>query len=251
MGSCQSRGVAARAAVWSWTAATQAELADGSTVTVATDDTWRASAGEIRSADLYDGCAVDLRRQQSGWDRPGFDDSAWAPSSVVPLDLAILRPQVAPPVRVVKSFRPDRSAGPGGEDSVLLDAGQNVAGFVRLTVRGRTGDTVVVRHAEVLEADGKMHTDSLRTAKATDSYVLADDQAVVLEPFFTFHGFRYAEVTTDVEVVDAEILAISSDTPPRGTFTCSDSVLTRFHENVRWSQRDNFVAVPTDCPQRD
>ena len=110
---------------------------------------------------------------------------------------------------------------------------------------------MTVRHAEVLEPDGGLHTRSLRSAKATDSYVLADDGETVLEPSFTFHGFRYAEVTTGAELVAAEVLAISSDTPPRGTFDCSDPALTRFHENVRWSQRDNFVAVPTDCPQRD
>jgi alpha-L-rhamnosidase len=227
------------------------QLSDGSTVTVATDDTWRASTAEIRSADLYDGCTVDLRRAQPGWDRPGFEDVTWAPAAVVPLDLATLQPQVAPPVRAVETLPPRRSQAPGGEGSMLLDAGQNVAGFVRLTIRGRAGDEVVVRHAEVLEADGSLHTRSLRSAKATDRYLLAADETVVLQPSFTFHGFRYAEVTTSAEVVDAQVIAISSDTPLRSTFTCSDPVLTRFHENVRWSQRDNFVAVPTDCPQRD
>jgi alpha-L-rhamnosidase len=225
------------------------ELPDGSTRTVGTDATWRASTGEIRSADLYDGCAVDLRHRRPGWDRPGYDDSGWTPAAVVPLDPAILRPRVAPPVRVVRTFRAERSVAPGG--AVRLDAGQNVAGVVRLTVRGRAGDTVTVRHAEVLEPDGSLHIRSLRSAKATDTYVLADDGETVLEPSFTFHGFRYAEVTTDADLLATEVVAISSDTPVRGTFSCSDPALTRFHENVRWSQRDNFVAVPTDCPQRD
>ncbi|HEY7103244.1 MAG TPA: family 78 glycoside hydrolase catalytic domain [Mycobacteriales bacterium] len=225
------------------------ELPDGSRVTVGTDESWRAATGEVRTADLYDGCAVDLRHRRPGWDRPGFDDSGWAPVAVVPLDPAILQPRVAPPVRVVQTFRPERSVAPGG--AIRLDAGQNVAGVVRLTVRGRPGDTVTVRHAEVLEPDGRLHTRSLRSARATDTYVLADDGETVLEPSFTFHGFRYAEVTTDAELIAAEVLAISSDTPVRGTFRCSDPALTRFHENVRWSQRDNFVAVPTDCPQRD
>jgi alpha-L-rhamnosidase len=227
----------------------EVELPDGSTVTVGTDGTWRAGTGEIRAADLYDGCAVDLRQRQPGWDRPGFDDSGWAPAAAVPLDLATLQPRVAPPVRVVQTFRPERSAAPGG--AVRLDAGQNVAGFLRLTVRGRAGDTVTVRHAEVLEPDGSLHTRSLRSAKATDSYVLDGDGETVLEPSFTFHGFRYAEVATGAELVGAEVVAISSDTEPRGSFRCSDPALTRFHQNVRWSQRDNFVAVPTDCPQRD
>ena len=229
----------------------EVELPDGSRTTVATDGSWRASTGEIISADHYDGCRIDLRRRQHGWDSPGFDDSAWAPAAVVPLDLSTLEPQVAPPVRVVARLHPRILPGPDPQGSTLLDAGQNVAGVVRLAVRGEAGDTVTVRHAEVLEPDGTLHTRSLRTAEATDTYVLADAATVTLEPSFTFHGFRYAEVVSDAEIVSADVLAVSSDTPVRGRFTCSDADLTRFHENVRWSQRDNFVAVPTDCPQRD
>jgi alpha-L-rhamnosidase len=120
-----------------------------------------------------------------------------------------------------------------------------------LTVRGRAGDTVTVRHAEVLEADGALHTVSLRSAKATDTYLLADDSVTVLEPRFTFHGFRYAQVDSAAEVVAAEVVVISSDTPARSRFSSSHATLDRFHENVVWSQRDNFVSVPTDCPQRD
>src|SRR5207342_3712677 len=108
--------------------------------------------------------------------------------------------------------------GPG---VTQLDGGQNVAGHVRLRVRGTAGTEVRVRHAEVLEPDGSLHVRALRSAKATDVYVLADDAPVVLEPPFTFHGFRYAEVETDAELLDAEIVAISSDTPRRSTFECS------------------------------
>jgi alpha-L-rhamnosidase len=229
----------------------EVELPDGGTIVVATDESWRASTGEIRSADHYDGCTVDLRERRHGWDLPGFDDSSWFPVVVVPLDLAVLEPQIAPPVRVVETLRPRILLGADPDGSTLLDAGQNVAGFVRLAVRGEAGDTVTVRHAEVLEPDGSLHTRSLRTAKATDTYILADEETVTLEPSFTFHGFRYAEVVSEAEIVSVEVLAISSDTPVRGRFSCSDADLTRFHENVRWSQRDNFVAVPTDCPQRD
>ena len=140
---------------------------------------------------------------------------------------------------------------PAGEGCWRLDGGQNISGWVRLTVRGARDDQVVVRHAEVLEPDGSLHTLALRSAKATDSYVLAGEDTVVLEPAFTFHGFRYAEVETAADVLDAQFVAISSDTPPRASFECSDADLTRFHENVVWSQRDNFVSIPTDCPQRD
>jgi alpha-L-rhamnosidase len=222
---------------------------DGSRRVVATDGEWQASTGAIRAADLYDGATVDLRGGQPGWDAPGFDGSGWQGSRVLDVDVPPLEARIAPPVRVIATLAARRvERGPG---VTRLDGGQNVAGWVRLRVRGRAGTEVRVRHAEVLEADGSLHVRALRSAKATDTYVLVDGGPVTLEPAFTFHGFRYAEVETDAELLDAEIVAISSDTPRRSAFECSDARLNRLHENVVWSQRDNFVSVPTDCPQRD
>src|SRR5262245_54087197 len=156
---------------------------------------------------------------------------------------------MAPSVRPVATLpaRLERDA----DGRVLLDGGQNIAGWVRLRVRGSAGTEVTVRHAEVREPDGRLHLRALRSAKATDRYVLADDTEVTLEPRFTFHGFRYADVVTDAQVLDAEYVAISSDIARRGWFECSDPRLVRLHDNALWSQRDNFVSVPTDCPQRD
>jgi alpha-L-rhamnosidase len=222
---------------------------DGSRRVIATDREWQASTGEIRAADLYDGATVDLRERQAGWDAPGFNASGWAAAHVLDVDLPPLEPRAAPPVRIVATL-PVRRV-PRGPGVTQLDGGQNVAGWVRLRARGRAGTVVRVRHAEVLEPDGSLHVRALRSAKATDTYILADDAVTDLEPPFTFHGFRYAEVETDAELVDAEIIAISSDTPRRSRFECSDARLNRLHENVVWSQRDNFVSVPTDCPQRD
>ena len=210
---------------------------------------WRASSGAIRSADLYDGADIDLREEQDGWETPDFEDASWARVVAVPFDSGILEPRIAPPVRVAASIPVSPvEVRPG---LFRTDGGQNVTGHVRIRVRGRRDQRVTVRHAEVLEPDGSLHTRSLRSARATDTYVLADDQTVVLEPMFTFHGFRYAEIETDADVIDATHVAISSATPRRGTFESSDADLNRFHENVVWSQRDNFVSVPTDCPQRD
>ncbi len=225
------------------------DCADGSRVVVGTDEDWRASTGEIRSADLYDGSTTDLRERRPDWDCPGFDDRGWASVAIVPFDGGGIEPRTAPAVRVVATLPVDRS--PRGDGRWALDGGQNISGWVRLRVRGRRGDAVTVRHAEVLEPDGSLHTRALRSARATDTYVLADDQIVTLEPAFTFHGFRYAEVETSAELLDAELVAVSSDTPRRGDFSCSESALVRLHSNVVWSQRDNFVSVPTDCPQRD
>lgn len=223
--------------------------ADGSVERVVTDGRWRASTGEVRQADLYDGCTLDLRLRDPAIHTPAFDDRGWVPAAIVPVDRRVLEPRVAPPVRRVQVLPVRAEGGPDG--TVALDGGQNIAGFVRLRVRGARGMEVTVRHAEVLEPGGRLHLKALRSAKATDRYILADDLEVTLEPRFTFHGFRYAEVATQAEVLGAEYVAISSDTPRRGWFDCSDARLVRLHDNALWSQRDNFVSVPTDCPQRD
>ena len=223
-------------------------LADGSVEVVATDEAWRGGFGAVRSQSIYDGTEVDLRQDPGPVDAPGFDDSGWSPVEVVPVDRAIFSPRPGAPVRVVAELpmtRTDRA------DRVLLDAGQNISGWVRLTVRGRAGSTVTVRHAEVLEPSGELHTAALRSARATDVYTLADDSEVTLEPVFTFHGFRYADVVSDAEVVSATAVAISSDVPARSSFSSAHPALDQFHSNVVWSQRDNFVSLPTDCPQRD
>ena len=225
------------------------DLTDGSSVRVVTNHEWLASTGEIRSADLYDGSVIDLQAQQPGWERAGFDAAGWVQVAVIPFDRSLIRLRTALPVREVETLSATILSQSAGK--TILDGGQNLAGFVRLRVKGQSGDQVTVRHAEVLESDGTLHTRSLRSAKATDVYILADGEEVELEPIFTFHGFRYAEVETDAELVSSEIVSISSDLLRRGSFECSEPSLNKLHENVVWSQRGNFVSVPTDCPQRD
>ncbi|NEM92509.1 alpha-L-rhamnosidase [Galbitalea soli] len=220
------------------------EFADGSTRRIVTGPDWSASTGEVIASGIYDGSDYDLRRAQPGWASAGFDATGWMPVTEVALDRGILAAPLTTGVREIAAF-PMTPLGP------VLDAGQNVAGWVRLVVTGRRGDVVTVRHAEVLEPDGTLHTRSLRSARAADSYVLAVDGESTLEPNFTFHGFRYADVVGAETIVSATAIAISSAVAPRGAFESSDPVLNRLHANVQWSQRDNFVSVPTDCPQRD
>jgi alpha-L-rhamnosidase len=223
------------------------EFEDGTATRIVSDDGWRWSTGAIRMSGIYDGCDIDLRLEPHGWAAPGFDDTEWAPVETLNVDRALFTPRFAAPVRTIAELpgildhRPDR---------VAIDLGQNIAGWMRVVVRGRAGDTVAVRHAEVLEEDGALHVAALRTARATDIYILDRDGEHVLEPVFTFHGFQYADVV-GAEVVEATGIAISSATSARSRFSSSLPTLDRLHENVAWSQRDNFVSVPTDCPQRD
>ena len=242
-----SFGFARRQAIYGDRTGALAQLEADGEVVAKTDASWRAGFGALRSASIYDGTVTDLRLDDPAVHEPGFAGEEWIAASVVDIDGARFEPRSAPPVRVVAELpmTPTPHAG-----RTRLDGGQNLSGWVRLVVRGRAGDVVTVRHAEVLEPSGDLHVKALRSAKATDVYTLDRDGEHTLEPAFTFHGFRYADVD-GAEVVSATAVAISSDLAPRSTFASSHEALDRFHSNVFWSQRDNFVSVPTDCPQRD
>jgi len=225
----------------------EATTADGHAV-VTTSSEWTGGFGDILAAGIYDGTDLDLRlpgvREASVI---GFVDATSVPVQVLPVDLARFTPRVAAPVRTIAELDAavDRRA-----NATVLDLGQNVSGWMRLTVRGEPGATVTVRHAEILGPDDELYTAALRTARATDTYILAESGETVLEPTFTFHGFRYADVV-GAEVVSATGIAISSAQQVRSSFRSSSPQLDQFHSNVMWSQRDNFVSLPTDCPQRD
>jgi alpha-L-rhamnosidase len=241
-------GFANRTSIYGDRSGAIAQIDTENGILVATDETWRGGFGSVRSASIYDGTVTDLRLRAEGVHEASFDDSGWTPASVIESDLARFEPRSAPPIRIVAERDMSRTDRDG---AVQFDAGQNISGWVRLVVRGSAGDVVTVRHAEILEPSGDLHTAALRSAKATDLYTLDRDGEHVLEPQFTFHGFQHAEVTGPVEVVSATAVAISSDLPARSTFRSASDALDRFHSNVFWSQRDNFVSVPTDCPQRD
>jgi alpha-L-rhamnosidase len=224
-------------------------LEDGRTQVVASDASWRAATAEVRRADFYDGALVDLRQQHHGWDRPGFDDRSWSGAAVVAFDTSTIEPVSSAPVREIDVRPVSLEKGPNG--LIRVDTGQNLAGYLRIRARGKPGDRLTIRHAEVREPDGSLHTRALRSARATDEFILAGDSEVSLQPPFTFHGFRHADIDTEAEILGAEVVAISSDLPRRSTFSCSDPRINRLHENVLWSLRSNFVSIPTDCPQRD
>ncbi|MEO6092107.1 MAG: family 78 glycoside hydrolase catalytic domain [Novosphingobium sp.] len=242
-----------RRAVYGDTTALLAQLeltfADGSRETIASDESWLGGTGKLRLADIYNGCELDIGQVPAGWREPGFDDSGWAPVVALPLP-AGLEQRSMPPVRVVDSFAVP--ALPRGDGVLAIDCGQNLTGHLRLTVHAERAGTVQARHAEVLEPDGSLHTAALREAKATDTYRVPAGN-FVLEPSFTYHGFRYAEVRLDpgLRLIEAEARVVSSDLPEIGGFACSDERVNRLFENIRWSQRGNFLAIPTDCPQRD
>ncbi|MFE5407590.1 family 78 glycoside hydrolase catalytic domain [Microbacterium sp. NPDC056569] len=259
------------------------EFEDGSVRTVATGDGWRASGdGPIVASGIYAGEQVDARHGVPGWNAPGFDDAAWVAASVIDEPLPALEPRMAPPVREIERMLPV-AVSRTGSGRVLLDFGQNVVGRLRLRVRGPRGTVVTVRHAEVLEGafdeGAELALRPLRRASATDAFTLAgtaraepphpfverarndagetprtNDEPEVFEPRFTFHGFRYVDIDGwpgEFDAADVEAVVLGSDLRRTGWFEASDPLLNRFHENVVWTLRGNYLAVPQDCPQRD
>ncbi|GAA1962804.1 alpha-L-rhamnosidase [Kitasatospora viridis] len=227
----------------------QLELAyqDGTVERIVTDRSWTASTGPVLSSDLYDGEQHDARLERPGWSTADFTDTGWEEALVVEHDLTTLFAAMSPPVRRTEFLTPVATTV-SSSGATILDFGQNLVGRLRITVRGSAGERVTLRHAEVLQ-DGELCTAPLRTAQATDTYLLGGGAAEVWEPRFTFHGFRYAEVTGPVE--DAVAVVCHTDFERTGWFECSDPLVERLHENVVWSMRGNFLDVPTDCPQRD
>jgi beta-glucosidase-like glycosyl hydrolase len=228
------------------------DYADGTRQVIGTGPDWTAGTGPIASADIYNGEDFDARAHQSGWSEAGFDAAGWARVALrEPIGAALVAPD-GPPVRVVETRQVQEVlTSPSGR--TILDFGQNLVGRLRITVTGETGTVITLRHAEVLE-HGELAVEPLRGAKATDTFTLAGTGAESWAPRFTFHGFRYAEVTGwpgqfDPSSVVAEVM--HSDMERTGWFATSNPLVQRLHENVVWGMKGNFVDIPTDCPQRD
>ncbi len=229
------------------------ELVDGSRQVVVTDDTWRCSAGPILCSDFMMGETYDARKELTGWDQPDYDDKGWSRVHEVDSPAAVLIAQRSEPVRCVETLSPVsvNEISPG---VFIYDLGQNISGWVRLRIKGPAGTRVMLRHGERLNPDGTLYTENLRRAKATDVYILRGEGEEVWEPRFTFHGFQYVELTgfkrsPGEKAVTGRV--VRSGTPSAGRFECSHPGINRLWLNGLWSQKDNFLSIPTDCPQRD
>jgi alpha-L-rhamnosidase len=228
------------------------EYADGRVDVVGTDTTFRAATGGVRENSIYDGEHFDARLELADWDSAGFDDSEWSAVETVEWPLDTLVDPVAPPIRRIEELAPVEIMTTAAGRTVV-DFGQNISGWVRLHVEGAAGTTVTLRHSEVM-IGGEADFDTLRTAAATDRYTLHGNGPEVWEPRFTFHGFRYVEVDGwpgELTSDSLRAVVIHSDMARTGWLETSDPLLNQLHSNAVWSMRDNFVGVPTDCPQRD
>jgi alpha-L-rhamnosidase len=238
--------------------------ADGTSETIVSDGSWKATTGPILEADLLMGESYDARLELAGWDRPTNDRRPttndrrpmaddWRAVTVYPDWEARLEASPGPPVRRMREVKPVRMTEPS-PGVFVFDLGQNIVGWARLAVTGPAGTQVRLRFAEVLNPDGTLYTTNLRGARCVDTYVLKGGGSEVWEPRFTFHGFRYVEVTgypgRPPRDAITGIVAYSA-MPDAGTFACSNPMVTQLQQNIVWGQRGNFLEVPTDCPQRD
>jgi alpha-L-rhamnosidase len=232
-------------------------MADDHAITIATDSTWKHQFGPILENDIIMGEAYDARLELPGWDTPGFDDKQWLSVKCFDDPGIALVATNGPSVRRIEQIEP--ISDPDDRSSVttecyIYDLGQNMVGRVRFKGTAPAGTTVTFRFAEVLNPDGTIYTDNLRTARVIDYYTFKGDGEEVWEPKFTFHGFRYVEVSGYPGPISRDTITgvvIHSEMKPTGHFECSDPLLNQLQHNIVWSQKGNFLDIPTDCPQRD
>ncbi len=230
------------------------EFADGTTQRIVSDGSWQTTTdGPIRAAGIYDGETYDARRESPGWDQPGFDAASSRPAQIFPLDARQLVWQPNEPIRVERELEPVKLTEPT-PGSYVFDFGQNIVGWCRLRAQGSAGQTVTLRHAEMLNDDGTLYTANLRGAPQVDHYTPRADGPFVFEPHFTYHGFRYVEVKGLARPPARSAVlgrVFHSAAPFTGNFECSDASLNQLMRNILWTQRANLMSSPNDCPQRD
>jgi len=230
------------------------EYTDGSVSTIVSDASWKLTTnGPILANNEYDGEDYDARKEMPGWSTPGFDDRDWQMARLVSGPGGQISAEMAHPIRVTGTLKPAsvHEVQPG---VFIFDLGQNIVGWCRLHVRGPAGTVVALRHAERLQDDGALYMDNLRGAKVTDHYTLHGQGRETFEPRFTYHGFRYVEVTGfpgKPTLASLEGRVVNDDLETAGTFLTSQPVLNRNYSNVVWGTRGNYRSIPTDCPQRD
>jgi alpha-L-rhamnosidase len=221
-----------------------AELSSGGKVILATDTSWQSGLLPVLKSGIYFGEIYDAREEQltaiaGTAEVQNFDQKRLIPHETTPV-------QELAPFAVASSFK-------DAEGRTVYDFAQNIGGYVSFAVKGERGAKVTVEHAEILDKDGQFYNVNYRSAEARIEYILKGEGTERYTPTFTFFGFRYARVTIEGQATISaiEAIPISSAITPSGTFSSASPLVNRLVENTIWSQRGNFIEVPTDCPQRD
>ena len=225
---------------------------NGTRQTITSDKNCRVSYGPIRSSSFFDGEFYDANQEKPGWDMPTYTDKGWDTVIVNNTIKDHLIAMAGPPVQKQEKFIPVKViTTPLGER--VVDFGQNLVGWVQFHFKGKQGDTLKIYHGEVLDQKGNFYNKNLRTAKQEVSYIFNGGEETY-EPHFTFQGFRYAKITGyegPIDSTNVAAYALYSDMAQTGTFSTSNPLLNQLQHNILWSQKGNFIEIPTDCPQRD
>lgn len=227
------------------------ELSNGTKIVVKSDESFKASTGKIRDNDFQNGETWDNRIKSEEYFIADYDDFAWEKVSVMPsctsklhfTDTPVIKYHEEFPAKFLHSF----------DSKLIYDIGQNMSGNIQACFKGKCGDKIVIRYGEMLNNDGSLYTDNLRSAKCTDTFICRGEGSEIFQPMFTFHGFRYIEIsaTLGVEIVSLKAFACYSDLCETGSFSCDNALVEKIFKNSFWGQKSNFVGLPTDCPQRD
>jgi len=229
------------------------ELEGGETIEVVSDASWKGSPGPIVTASIYNGEMYDARLETPEWDRPGFDDSGWTAAGPIAGPKGVLSAQMMPAIQVVDTILPLKMTCPK-PNVYVYDMGQNFSGWAELRARGPRGAAVKLRFAELLYKDGTINQENLRGARAEDIYILKGEGEEVWEPRFTYHGFRYVELSGYPGVPAISALrgrVVHTAVQPVGSFACSKPILNSLQRIIIWGQKSNLHGIPTDCCQRD
>lgn len=228
------------------------EYTDGSSQRLVTDEKWKVTAeGPIRANNEYDGEEYDARMELTGWTEVGYDDSKWLKAERAEIPYGALRSQMTPNMTEEKLNIKQIVTNVNGK--TIIDFGQNMAGWLSFVPRGNAGDTIKIKYAEKLNADGTLYTENLRDAISEDIYICNGKETAPWHSTFSYHGFRYAEIKgmKNVTADDFTALVVSDEMSSTGTFECSDTILNKVMRNAWWGIKTNYKGMPVDCPQRN
>jgi alpha-L-rhamnosidase len=234
------------------------EYADGTKETVVSDNSWKAAQGPVLFDNIYAGETYDVRRDLAGWSSPGFDDSAWKPVRKMDAPTANLVEQQLEPMRKIRPVKPV-AVLPAENGEWILDMGQNMTGWLQIRVHEESGRQIRMRFAELLMPGGKA-IDTASTGvfatgcEQTDLYICKGGGVETWEPRFTYHGFRYVQISglsKKPDLNDFTGWLVRTDVQRIGTFECSDALINKFYNVSMWTIEDNLQGILTDCPHRE
>ncbi|WP_417939488.1 glycoside hydrolase family 78 protein [Flavobacterium sp. RS13.1] len=230
------------------------EYTDGTKDIIRTDDSWKLTTdGPILSNNEYDGEEYDARKEMKGWATTNFDDKSWINARYVQEPGGFYEAQMTPNMKIMGEVKPI-SIKATAKGTYILDMGQNMVGWLQLKVKGKSGDQITMKFAESLQGDGSLYIANLRDAKTTDVYTLKGEGEEIWEPRFTFHGFRFVEISgfpTKPTLDNFVGKVVYDDIKTTGTFESSNATMNQIFKNAWWGISGNYKGMPIDCPQRN